>query len=143
MDTAPAASPYRTVATQSLGDVAPAPNTFSDDEMAALEAANKRVARIPHEDGVYEIVIRHAQKLEWRKFRGSAHDEDAISDAQETLITQCVVAVAYEGEKAIGKDAARALLARLLNDWTAVCDDKKVSDLIKKLNSGVGARSPK
>lgn len=122
---------------------ATSPNTFTDDEIAALEATHKRIARIPHEDGLFEIIIRHAEKLHWRVFRGSAHKEDEVADAQETLIRQCVVAVKYEGEVAVTKEAARALLDRLLIDWPAVCDDKKVSDLIKKLNSGVGVRSAK
>ncbi len=124
---------------------APAPvvNAFTADEIAGLEAQFKRVGRIPSADGAFEFVIRPAQKAEWRMFRGSAHNEDAVSDAQETLITQCVVAVAYEGEKAFDKDAARALFARLLSDWCAVCDDKKVSDMIKAMNANVGQRSPK
>lgn len=139
----PTQSPYRAPGEQASGDAPTITNTFTDDEVRGLEAQHKRIGRIPHEEGLYEIVIRHAEKLQWRVFRASAHKEDEVSDAQETLIRQCVVAVAYEGEKAFGKDAARALLDRLLLDWPAVPDDKKVSELIKKLNSGVGARSAK
>ncbi len=118
---------------------APVANTFTPEEIAALEAEHKRVGRIPGGDGAYEIVIRKANKPEWRMFRGNAHDDDAKADAEETLVTQCCGAVGYEGRKAIGKEPSRALLAEVLNDWPQSPDDKNVSALIKKLNGGVGS----
>lgn len=118
-------------------------STFTDEEIKALELEHRRIGRLPHEEGAYEVVIRSADKLQWRAFRNAAHDDDARADAQENLIMATVVAVAYGGEKAIGREPARALLKKLLDDYPAMPDDKHVSAMIKRLNGGVGARQGK
>lgn len=113
-------------------------NTFTAEDIARLEAEHRRIGRIPHAEGDYEIIIRSAKKAEWRMFRGRAHSDEERADAQEQLVTACVVAVKYRGETAEGTDAARKLLARVFDDYPAIPDDKSVSALIKKLNGDVG-----
>lgn len=119
---------------------APSANVFTDEEIAALEAAHRRIARVPGGEGDYEIVFRSAKKSEWSMFRKRAHDDDVRekAEAQEVLLTQCVIAVVYRGQKAIGVTEARKLLAEVLDDYPQIPDDKNVSNLIKKVNGGVG-----
>jgi hypothetical protein len=138
-----AATVYRTAGEKFPGDVPPVDNTFTADEIKALELEHRRIGVIPSSEGAFEVVIRSAEKLQWRKFRSAALDDDSRADAQENLITDTVVAVAYAGEKAIGKEPARALLKKLLNDYPAMCDSKHTSDLVKKLNGDVGPRAGK
>lgn len=118
---------------------APVSNTFTPEEIAALEAEHRRIGRVPHAEGEYELVIRSAKKAEWRMFRGRIHSDDERADAQEQLVTACVVAVRYRGETAIGSAAARILLAKVLEDYPGIPDAKAVSDLVKKLNGDVGS----
>lgn len=121
-------------------------NTFSADEIAALEAEHRRIGRIPSEHGDYEVVIRSAKKLEWSTFKKRILDEDIRekAEAQEGLLMACVVAVAYRGRRAFGAAEARKLLAELTDDYPAMPDAPGVTSLIKTLNGDVGgARSGK
>lgn len=139
---APVHTPHGTVIGHTLDGgtiVIGAPNNvFTPEEIAALESEHRRIGRIPHAEGDYEIVIRSAKKAEWRMFRGRAHSDEERADAQEQLVMACVVAVKYRGEMATGTEPARRLLARVLDDYPAIPDDKSVSALIKKLNGDVG-----
>lgn len=115
-------------------------NSFTDDEIKQLETVYRRVAVVPHEDGEYEYVFGPAAKLQWRAFRGAANDEDKRADAQETLIKQTVVAVAYKGRKELEQAGARKLLDELLADFTSAADGREVSRLVFKVNGQAGAR---
>jgi hypothetical protein len=121
---------------------AASPNTFTAEEIAALESEHRRIGRIPSEHGDYEVVIRSAKKSEWSIFKKKILDDDVRekADAQETLIVQCCVAVKYRGRVAFGKEA-RPLLIELIDDYPAMPDAKSVSDLIKTLNGDVGGVS--
>lgn len=118
-------------------------NLFTDDEIKTLEGEHRRIARVPHEDGEFEYVVKPGDKLQWKLFRKSINNEDERPDAQETFVMQTVVAVAYAGKRAFGKDDARKLLTELLKDWVAAADDKKVTDVLVRLNSGVGVQRAK
>lgn len=121
-------------------------NTFTAEEIRTLESTYRRIGVIPHADGEYEIVIKPAEKLQWRDFRAAANDESRRPDAQEHLIKMCVVAVAYGGKKMIALGAAdvaavRALLDELLADWPSGADGAEVSRMIFKVNGQAGARA--
>lgn len=118
-------------------------NTFSDDEIKALESEHRRVGVVPHEDGEYEYLLGPADKLQWRNFRANANDDDRRADAQEQLIKATVIAVAYKGQKAIGKADARKLFEELLADYVSATDGKAISAVVFKVNGQAGARSGK
>lgn len=113
-------------------------NAFSPEEVASLETQFKRIARVSNEDGAYEYFIKPAERLQWKKFRKAANNEDDRPDAQEDLIKASVVAVKYDGRTAIGSKEARSLLEELLNDYTGATDGAKVLELVMRLNNGVG-----
>ena len=126
----------------------PAPiNTFAPEEIAALEAEHEDVLvmRDPfeEEEARYTYVMRPAEPLAWRDFERKVNDKEQIAQALPVLVKSCVVAVAYKGEKAIGKDAARALWDRLLKRYPAAVSGNDLIAGIMKFNGAAKAAHSK
>lgn len=117
-----------------------AENTFTDDEIKALELEHENVAVLSDgDDGRYTYVIRPAEPLQWRAFEAKASNEDHSVGATATLIEATIVAVAYKGEKATEKNAARTLWKRLLKGCPAAASGKEAVKQVLRVNGAASA----
>lgn len=117
-----------------------AENTFTDDEIKALELEHENVAVLSDgDDGRYTYVIKPAEPLQWRAFEAKASNEDHSVGATATLIEATIVAVAYKGEKATEKNAARALWKRLLKGCPAAASGKEAVKQVLRVNGAASA----
>lgn len=118
----------------------PTENTFTDDEIKALELEHENVAVLSDgDDGRYTYVIRPAEPLQWRAFEAKASNEDHSVGATATLIEATIVAVAYKGEKATEKNAARLLWKRLLKGCPAAASGKEAVKQVLRVNGAASA----
>lgn len=114
-------------------------NTFTQEEIDALEAEHERIAILPNEDGLFTYIIKPAEPMQWRQFEGKAHKEDEVAGATAIIVECTVVAVAYKGEKATGKEPARALWRRLLKGCPAAASGKATVQQVMRVNGAASA----
>jgi hypothetical protein len=124
----------------------PPSNTFTDEEAASLEAIFGDICRVPDARGRYELAVCAAQQLQWRTFTANAHDDKPATKAaaQLQLVKQCIVGVAWLGQKALassddsaGMKAPRDMLDQMLRTrgFAGVADGGPMSRAIMRLNN--------
>lgn len=122
-------------------------NNFTDDEIKALETEYEDVLvlhdGLDAEERRYTYVLRPAEPLQWRQFESKASNEDTAAQAMAPFIQSTVVAVAFKGEKAIGKDAARKLWERLIKRYAAAASGKDLVQAVMKFNGAAKATRSK
>jgi hypothetical protein len=96
----------------------------TDDQVAELETKFKRLGRIRHDRGAYEVVFRRPTRVEFRSFREKIHNPARKAAAQEELARLLVV---YP---------TREKFDELLEEYPALCDGEAVSDLLKRMMDG-------
>lgn len=115
-------------------------NTFTQEEIDALEAEHENIAVLNDgDDGRYTFIIKPAEPLQWKAFETKASNEDNSVGATATLIEATVVAVAYKGEKATEKAAARLLWKRLLKGCPAAASGKDAVRQVLRVNGAASA----
>ena len=118
-------------------------NDFTADEIAALsnEYEDVLVLHDPFEEDVprFTYVLKPAEPLAWREFEKKASNEETAAVAMAPFVKSCIVACAYKGEKAIGKDAARALWDRLLKRYPAAASGKELVQGLMRFNGAAKA----
>lgn len=115
-------------------------NTFTDEEIATLEAEYERIAVLPNEDGLFTYVIKPAEPLQWRPFESKAHrGGEEAAGATATLIEASIVACAYKGEKALTRDDARKLWKRLIKGCPAAASGEATLRQVMRVNGAASA----
>lgn len=118
----------------------PIENTFTPEELEALDNEHEDIAVLSDgDDGRYTYVIKPAEPLQWRTFEAKASNEDHSVGATATLIEATIVAVAYKGEKATEKNAARLLWKRLLKGCPAAASGKEAVKQVLRVNGAASA----
>ena len=110
--------------------------TFTEEQIANLEAKYKRITRVKSREGVWELVIAKPARKDFKRYRSALQNDAQKADAQENLVRTCIAATCINGVVELDQARARAALDELLDDYPAIYDSDAMARALEPLISG-------